>query len=84
METRVKTPNQYRALRNTKAQALEAKIDSAIELSAAFGDAAITIGTHGYNAATIEQVISDYRKAGWTVELVPDSRDGDFIKLEMP
>lgn len=84
MEYRVKTPSQYRAIRHTKSQALETKIDNAITTAAAFGDAMITIGTAGYNTETIEMVLADYRRAGWKAELVPDSRDGDFIKLEMP
>jgi hypothetical protein len=29
----------------------------------------------------VDRVINDWRAAGWKVELIPDQRDGDFIRL---
>lgn len=62
---------------------LETKIDRAIELACAWSRWPARCNLQGHSGVA-EMVAQAYRSSGWTVEIVLDARDGDFIQLEKP
>lgn len=66
--------------------AIERRIDQAIRAhSISSGPITIAVSLFGNaSAVSFESVLDKYRRAGWRAEYVNDSRDGDFIKLELP
>ena len=72
-------------LKKARGAELEEVIDSAIRHAAAHASRTpITVATNGWPYDVIEAVLDKYKKVGWRAEVVPDSRDGDFIRLETP
>ena len=41
-----------------------------------------TYGTNGMSSYVIGKIMTEYTSAGWKVELVPDWRDGNFLRFE--
>lgn len=41
-----------------------------------------TVNRSGIPAPILERIMSEYRRAGWDVELIYDYRDGDFLQFK--
>lgn len=83
------SPGTYTELRSKNFDHfIEKRIDEAIAGHASYqSHGAITIATQLFPNTTnadLERVLAKYRSKGWAAEVVSDSRDGDYIKLELP
>lgn len=63
---------------------LEQHIDDAIAFATINSDRPIRVSTAGYGAGAVQRVTSRFALAGWQVTTRYDSRDGDFVELELP
>lgn len=65
-------------------EGIEKAIDYAIEGAASSGSRIVTVQLkRGWDLDKLEEVLAKYRAhGGWIAEIILDSRDGDFIKLE--
>lgn len=78
------TPRQFGAMLRADTAAIETRIDAAIEAAAKFGRVHIDVAIGAWNRDSLELVLGGYRRAGWKADVVPDPRDGDFVRLEVP
>lgn len=81
------TPDEYRELAKTKAAHLEERIDKALRNAADAGAGVgqcVTIAINELPASVVDSVVARYAKAGWTIGVMPDARDGDFISIALP
>lgn len=64
--------------------ALEARIDQAIDLASRVGFWPAKAAIDRESASTVAKVIERYRLAGWRIERKDDSRDGAYVQVEAP
>lgn len=77
------TPAAFRSLGTEQIQALEERIDSSLVAARTRGRQFAHVGVAGFHAAVIQEVIAHYKAVGWHAELVLDSRDGDYVNVEL-
>lgn len=80
----MRTPAEFRAVRSKNAAELEVRIDKAIDGAALAHRTSITVAIGEFAFDIVEHVMADYRRVGWKVQRVSDSRDGDYIELVPP
>lgn len=77
------TPAEYRAMRSAATTQIEERIDQALRDT---DRTPITISAKllGGNHVAIDHVLNAYRILGWSADIVCDSRDGDYVQMELP
>ncbi len=65
-------------------QEFEERIDAALRSAAAGMWWPCHVATERVNARVVRFVVDRYHAAGWTVELIQDVRDGNFLRFEEP
>lgn len=79
------TPRQFLSLRAKDALAIEAEIDEGIRKAAQLAHAHVDIAIGEWDRDTLEQVLRDYRRAGWKADYHLNCYDGGtYIRLEVP
>lgn len=69
---------------HTLYDACEARVDEAIRRAAEVGRWPCTVAIAGTNPAVLRTLVVNYAAAGWSIRVVRDQRDGDFLQLEQP
>lgn len=78
------SPAKFCSMRCAKAQELEDQLDYAIREAAFNSQPGVKFSMRGWPVDVVDHVLRCYRYAGWTVHIVTDKKNGDFIQLEVP
>ncbi len=80
------TTTQFRSLSRNSGMhnQIEQRLDAAIKNAASGAETVIRVAIpQAWNRSVVWEVLTTYRMAGWSADIVDDSRDGDFIELQV-